>query len=69
MQLVELANKFSSTVTIVRDGRQVDCKNMIAVLTLGAEQGTEILIAADGEDAEDAIESLCQLIEAGFGEE
>lgn len=69
MQLVELANKFTSSIRIGRDGREVDCKNMIAVLTLGAEQGAEILIAADGEDAEEAVEALCRLVEIGFGEE
>ena len=68
-QLVKLAGTFTSSIRIGRDGREVDCKNMIAVLTLGAEQGSEILIAADGEDAEEAVEALCRLVEIGFGEE
>ncbi len=69
MQLVELANKFSASIKISKETRTVDCKNMIAVLTLGAEQGTELAVAADGVDAEEAVESVCGLIEAGFGEE
>lgn len=69
MLLVEMANRFMSEITLSRDVREVDCKNMIAVLTLGAEQGAEILIAADGDDAEEAVESLSCLVEIGFGEE
>lgn len=69
MQLVELASKFSSKISITKDSREVDCKNMIAVLTLGATQGTELEVSADGDDADDAIESICGLIEVGFGEE
>ena len=69
MQLVELANKFAADVTLGKDGRAVDCKNMIAVLTLGAEEGAEILTAADGDDAQEAVECICSLVEVGFGEE
>ncbi len=69
MQLVELANKFASDVSLSKDGRNVDCKSMIDVLTLGAEHGAEIVVSADGEDADEAVQSLCCLIEIGFGEE
>ncbi|HUU69946.1 MAG TPA: HPr family phosphocarrier protein [Planctomycetota bacterium] len=69
MQLVELANKFSSVICITKNGQKVDCKNMLAVLTLAAPQGTMLLVSADGDDAEDAIESVCGLIEVGFGED
>ena len=69
MQMVELANKFSSQVTITKNGRKVDCKNMIAVLTLGAPQGSELLVTADGDDAEDAVAAVGDLIAAGFGED
>jgi len=69
MQLVERANEFTSSIRIVMDGHEVDGKIMIAVLTLGAEQGSEILIVAEGEDEQEAVEALCGLIEVGFGEE
>lgn len=69
MQLVELANKFTCEITIGKDDMAVDCKNMIAVLTLGAGQGVVLRFEADGNDAEEAIESLCGLVQVGFGEE
>lgn len=69
MQLVEMANKYHSSITIAKDGRKVDAKSMISVLTLAAAQGAELLISADGDDAEEALESLCGIVEIGFGEE
>lgn len=69
MQLVELANKFQAAITVEKDGMMVDCKNMIAVLTLGAGYGTILHFLADGPDAEEALESVCGLVEVGFGEE
>jgi len=69
MQMVELASRFSSQITVTKNGKKVDCKNMIAVLTLGAPQGSELLVAAEGDDAEDAVMAVGDLIAAGFGEE
>jgi phosphotransferase system HPr (HPr) family protein len=69
MLLVELANKYAASVQIAKDGQSVDCKNMIEVLTLGAEQGIEVVVSADGDDADEAVESIAGLIEIGFGEE
>jgi len=69
MLLVELANKFSSNITLSKDGQKVDGKNMLAVLTIGAEHGARITISAEGDDADEAVEALCGLVEIGFGEE
>ncbi len=55
---VQVANKFDSRVTIVRDEEEVNGKSIMGILMLGAEQGTEITISIDGEDAERAFEEL-----------
>jgi phosphotransferase system HPr (HPr) family protein len=66
--LVRLASKFESNILIGKDGELVDCKSILSILTLGAGQGTELSLTADGEDAADAIESIAQLFEVGFEE-
>jgi len=69
MLMVELASKYSSTISFSRDGEVVNGKVLISVLTIGAERGSQITISAEGDDAEEAVESLCGLVEIGFGEE
>ncbi len=64
--LVRLASKFEANILIGKDGEQVDCKSILSLLTLGAAQGTELSISADGADAAEALQSITQLFEAGF---
>lgn len=66
----EQAAKFQSQVNIlVKDqGVKVDGKSILGLMTLGLSQGNVIEISADGSDEEEALESLVQLIESGFGE-
>ena len=66
--LVRLANKFESKILIGKNGEVVDCKSMISLLTLGAEEGTELSLSAEGNDAEDALQSISDLFEGGFDE-
>lgn len=66
--LVRLASRFESTIMIGKDGELVDCKSILSLLTLGAGEGTELSLSADGSDAADAIESITQLFELGFNE-
>jgi phosphocarrier protein len=59
---VQVANKFDSRITIKRDEEEVNGKSIMGILMLGAEKGSEILIEADGEDAEIAIIELEKLV-------
>ena len=59
---VQVANKFDSRITIKRDEEEVNGKSIMGILMLGAEKGSEILIEADGEDAETAMIELEKLI-------
>ncbi len=59
---VQVANKFDSRITVRRDDEEVNGKSIMGILMLGAEKGSEIIIEADGADAEDAIVELEKLI-------
>jgi phosphotransferase system HPr (HPr) family protein len=61
-----LARQFQSRIELVRDDRRVEASSIIDLLTLGAAQGTELILVAEGDDAEEAVEALAKLVESGF---
>lgn len=69
-RFVQAAGKFSSRITIRRAGDEEpgDAKNIISLLGLGLSQGDLAEIAAEGADEEEAVRTLTELIESGFGE-
>lgn len=63
------AKKYASSVTICREGGlPVNAKSVVRLLAEGIGQGTIVEVAAEGEDEETALETLCTMIESGFGE-
>ncbi len=59
---VQVANKFDSRVTVVRDEEEVNGKSIMGILMLGAEKGSEILIQVEGDDAEQAMIELEKIV-------
>ena len=62
----QLAQSFESEIKVIRESLCVDAKSIMHVLTLGAEQGTELTLQASGMDAEEALEAMAQLVNSGF---
>jgi len=67
--LVKLAGSFSSNIHVEKDGLQVNGKSIMGVLMLAAEQGSTLRFTAVGEDAEEALAALTDLVRRGFEEE
>jgi phosphocarrier protein len=67
-RFVQTANRFRSKVTLSRDGRTMDGKSILGILLLAAAKGTVLVVAADGDDEQAAVEALAGLIDGGFGE-
>ncbi len=63
---IQKANEFKASVWIERDDRRVNAKSLLGVLSLGIVGDTVIKVIADGADEEEAVKSLCELIESGF---
>lgn len=59
---VQVANKFDANVTVKRDEEKVNGKSIMGILMLGAENGCEITIEAEGRDAQAAISELEKVI-------
>ena len=64
-----LAARFRANIEIVRDGVVADAKSILAIVTLAAEQGSQLLLRATGEDADQAVAALEKLFLSGFGED
>jgi len=72
MQFVDVANQFKSEVRVHKGGEEpvdADGKSVMQMIILAATEGTPLRIEAEGEDAEQAIGKLTELVEAKFGEE
>ncbi len=67
-EIVKLAAKFQSAITIGRDGMDVNGKSIMGVMMLAAECGAIVTLRADGPDETEAIAALTQLIGSKFGE-
>lgn len=59
---VQIANKFDSRITVKREKEEVNGKSIMGILMLGAEQGSTIIIEADGSDADLALTELEKII-------
>lgn len=62
-ELVKLAKTFQCQVELVAGGQVVNARSILDVLRLGVRQGEELVLRADGEDAEAALQSLARMIE------
>lgn len=60
---VQKANQFQSVIKIVCNGKEINAKSMIGVLSLGAGKGSKVTIKAEGDDAETAVAELARVIE------
>ncbi|MEE1303747.1 MAG: HPr family phosphocarrier protein [Agathobacter sp.] len=63
-ELVGKANEFSSKIIISMDNKTVNAKSIMGVMGLGIESGKDLLIEAEGNDAEEAIEAMAKFLEA-----
>jgi len=71
MMFAQAAGKYGAAVTVRRldQGDAVDGKSIMEMMMLVATFGTELEVSADGDDAEDALKELCELVESNFREE
>jgi phosphocarrier protein len=67
-EIVKIAAKFQSEITLVKDEMEVNGKSIMGVMMLAAECGSSLVLRADGADAEGAVDALATLIANKFGE-
>ncbi|MBS0950313.1 phosphocarrier protein HPr [Weissella minor] len=62
--LVQAASKFASDITLSYQGKDVNLKSIMGVMSLGVGQGADVTISADGDDAADAISAIAETMAA-----
>ena len=67
-KLTQVAGGFASEIWISRSGRRVNAKSIMGVMMLAAGQGTSVLVEAKGDDADEAIAAIANLVAQRFGE-
>jgi len=60
--LVQAASKFNSDINLEYNGKSVNLKSIMGVMSLGVGQGADVTITADGDDAKEAIEAIADTI-------
>lgn len=64
-----LAAQYKCQIRVIKGKMEADAKSILGLMALGASKGTELLLKAYGEDAEEALEALAELAENRFGED
>lgn len=67
-KLAQLSQKFSAQVTIELNDKQADATSIMGLMLLAGSQGKTITVHTKGEDAELALENVCQLFSDKFDE-
>jgi|TARA_B100000809_G_scaffold230976_1_gene245757 phosphocarrier protein HPr len=67
-EFVRLAASFRCDLWLEKDGVEVNAKSIMGVMALAAGKGSQLMIRAKGDDADDALTALGELIAGGFEE-
>ena len=68
-KFVKCAEGFDAEITVTRDGMSVPATSIMGLMMLGAAMGTSIMVEANGNQAEEALEALAKLVDSKFDEE
>jgi phosphocarrier protein len=68
-KFVKMAAGFDAEVTVSRDGTTVDARSIMGLMMLAAGLGSTIEIAAEGPEAQPALDALVELVRARFDED
>ncbi len=64
---VQSAKDFQSQIKLSKNDKIVNGKSILSILALGAEQGDQVILQADGNDAEPAVSKLASSLEGDLG--
>lgn len=56
--LVQVASKYDSTIYIEVEGKKINAKSIMGMMSLGLNSGEQIVVTADGNDEQVAVEDI-----------
>ncbi|MFC4990672.1 HPr family phosphocarrier protein [Rubritalea tangerina] len=67
-QFVKTANGFDAEITVEKDGEEVDGKSIMGLMMLAAGHGSVLTITTEGNDADESLKAIGDLIARNFEE-
>lgn len=64
--IIKEASQFESDIKLVKGERDADARSILGILSLAVQEGEEVLVQAQGVDADAAVNSLIRLMNTGF---
>ncbi len=61
---VQEANRFTSEIFVEKQGKSVNAKSIMGIMSLAISHGTDVVIRAEGPDADSAVNKLAELVES-----
>jgi phosphotransferase system HPr (HPr) family protein len=61
-RFVKEAKSYSSDIFVVKDGQEANAKSSLRLMTLGAKHGELVVVRAEGEDEEEAVDALVAIL-------
>jgi phosphocarrier protein len=65
---VKVANRFSCSVMVVKDGEKINGKSIMGLMMLAAGPGSKLLVTCEGEDCHEALDEIEALVKRKFDE-
>lgn len=66
--LAKLGRGYKSKITYTAKGITADGKNILPIINVGMNCGTQVTVRAEGDDAQEAIDAIKELVNNRFGE-
>lgn len=63
--LVQVASQHDSTVYLESEGKKVNAKSIVGMMSLGLDSGEMVTVIADGPDEEVAVEDIAKYLCSG----
>lgn len=67
--IVQTASQFESNIFLEKESEKINAKSIMGIITLGASYKTDIVVSAEGNDEEAAVDAITALFENKFEEE
>lgn len=67
--IAQTANKFSSEISLEKEGTTINAKSIMGIITMAAAYGTELKLTATGTDEKEAAEAIIHLFDSKFEED
>lgn len=64
--LVQEASHFSCKISFQKDNKKINAKSIMGMMSLVLKEGDQIILIADGEDENEATESIKELLEKEY---